>query len=477
MTKLANALLSQVSAPGRRSAAHTLASAQSERRSATQADANVFQDALALVMGIGRDNALGAVQGVAATTLKAGNSGKVEEDTVPDAQAPSGLAGLALPGVPPALSALAPNIDGPTASAPTFGESIASAPTFGESIASAPSIDGLIASAPNIGGPTVSAPTFGGPIASAPTVDELTASTPTFGRPTVSAPNIDEPIASAPNIDGLIASAPSIGRPTVSAPSIDGLIASAPTFGGPTVSVPTLRGPTASTHVASKGFVDEIVGTPVSGSKVPAEPAAAGLLDTGQLASLPTAERHNEVAFSSLMVSHSKPESEPATMLSVAVAAFETRNSAPTQNSHAQPGAIEVRVGERGWDQAVGEKLVWMTSQKKQVAELHLNPPDLGPLKITITLDQSQASAQFVSAHASVREALELAMPRLREMLADSGITLGNTSVGGDSFREQAQPQPRANVTQPVATTPDPGTAVSGTRRLHHGHGLVDTFA
>jgi len=164
-------------------------------------------------------------------------------------------------------------------------------------------------------------------------------------------------------------------------------------------------------------------------------------------------------------------------MLSVAVAAFETRNSAPTQNSQAQPGAVEVRVGERGWDQAVGEKLVWMTNQKKQVAELHLNPPDLGPLKITITLDQSQASAQFVSAHASVREALELAMPRLREMLADSGITLGNTSVGGDSFREQAQPQPRANVTQPVATRPDPGIAVSGTRQLRHGHGLVDTFA
>ncbi|MEI8029556.1 MAG: flagellar hook-length control protein FliK, partial [Comamonadaceae bacterium] len=244
-----------------------------------------------------------------------------------------------------------------------------------------------------------------------------------------------------------------------------------------TASVPTFRGLTASAHVASRGFVDGIAGTPVAGSKVPAEPAAAGLLDTGQLASLPTAERHNEVAFSSLLVSHSKTESEPATMLSVAVAAFETRNSAPTQNSQAQPGAVEVRVGERGWDQAVGEKLVWMTNQKKQVAELHLNPPDLGPLKITITLDQSQASAQFVSAHASVREALELAMPRLREMLADSGITLGNTSVGGDSFREQAQPQPRANVTQPVATRPDPGIAVSGTRQLRHGHGLVDTFA
>ncbi|MEI8031118.1 MAG: hypothetical protein WCH35_15165, partial [Comamonadaceae bacterium] len=106
MTELANALLSKVLAPARRLAAHTLASAQPERRGATQADANVFQDALALVMGVGLDNTFGAVQGVAATILKAGNSGKVEEDTLPDAHAPSDLAGLALPGVPPALSAL-----------------------------------------------------------------------------------------------------------------------------------------------------------------------------------------------------------------------------------------------------------------------------------------------------------------------------------------------------------------------------------
>jgi flagellar hook-length control protein FliK len=158
---------------------------------------------------------------------------------------------------------------------------------------------------------------------------------------------------------------------------------------------------------------------------------------------------------------------------------IENGSAIPTRNVPVpEPsGTVHARVGERGWDQGVGEKLVWMVNQKHQVAQLHLNPPDLGPLKITISLDQNQASAQFVSAHASVREAIEVAMPRLREMLADSGITLGNASVGTEAFREPAQQQPSAHVTQSVVTAVDSGAVSSGERVLRSMHGLVDTFA
>jgi flagellar hook-length control protein FliK len=43
-----------------------------------------------------------------------------------------------------------------------------------------------------------------------------------------------------------------------------------------------------------------------------------------------------------------------------------------------------------------------------------------------------------------VRDAIEAAMPRLREMLADSGIMLGNTMVGAESFQQQQQQQASA---------------------------------
>jgi flagellar hook-length control protein FliK len=82
---------------------------------------------------------------------------------------------------------------------------------------------------------------------------------------------------------------------------------------------------------------------------------------------------------------------------------------------------------------------MWMANQNHQVAELHLNPPNLGPLEVRLTINNDQASALFVSQHSAVRDAIESAMPRLREMLADNGITLGNASVGSESLGQQQQ--------------------------------------
>lgn len=98
---------------------------------------------------------------------------------------------------------------------------------------------------------------------------------------------------------------------------------------------------------------------------------------------------------------------------------------------------VTPRVGSAEWAGGVGEKVVWMVNQGHQVAELHLNPPNLGPLEVRLTISNDQASALFVSHHSAVREAIETALPRLREVLADNGIMLGNVAVGSESFRQQ----------------------------------------
>ncbi|MDD5328867.1 MAG: flagellar hook-length control protein FliK [Sulfuricella sp.] len=110
------------------------------------------------------------------------------------------------------------------------------------------------------------------------------------------------------------------------------------------------------------------------------------------------------------------------------------RRPEPVPAQHVLP-----RVGSAEWGGAVGDKVLWMAGQSRQVAELHLNPPSLGPLEVRLTVSNDQASALFVSHHAAVREAIETALPRLREMLADSGIMLGNVSVGAESFSQQQQ--------------------------------------
>lgn len=94
-------------------------------------------------------------------------------------------------------------------------------------------------------------------------------------------------------------------------------------------------------------------------------------------------------------------------------------------------------VGSNEWGDALGKQVAWMGNANHQVAELQLNPAGLGPLKITLTINNHQAEALFVSAHPAVRAAVEAALPQLRTNLADNGISLGNTSVSADTQQQQ----------------------------------------
>lgn len=98
---------------------------------------------------------------------------------------------------------------------------------------------------------------------------------------------------------------------------------------------------------------------------------------------------------------------------------------------------LEPRIGSAGWDNALGQKVLWMVSNQQQVAELNLDPPDLGPLQVTLSINNDQASATFVSQHADVRQALEAALPRLKEMMAESGINLGDATVSAGTSQQQ----------------------------------------
>lgn len=141
-------------------------------------------------------------------------------------------------------------------------------------------------------------------------------------------------------------------------------------------------------------------------------------------------------------------------------------------------------VGAAGWDGALAQKVVWLAGERQQVAELHLNPPHLGPLEVRVSVASDQsgvANAQFASPHAAVREAVEAAMPRLREILAESGITLGNTTVGNDSFRHQqgftpADGRPVTWRVEAGAGAASPAGASLGVTRGAR-NGLVDIFA
>ena len=110
----------------------------------------------------------------------------------------------------------------------------------------------------------------------------------------------------------------------------------------------------------------------------------------------------------------------------------------PAAPAVASQAALTPEVGSGEWGKALGQQMVHMGKAGEHVAELQLNPPGLGPLKVTLSMNDNQVQALFVSAHSSVRAAVEAALPQLRTTLADSGISLGNTSVDSGNQQQAA---------------------------------------
>ncbi|HEY9099155.1 MAG TPA: flagellar hook-length control protein FliK [Thiobacillus sp.] len=152
----------------------------------------------------------------------------------------------------------------------------------------------------------------------------------------------------------------------------------------------------------------------------------------------------------------------------------------PTPHTGVASNRLAPSVGTAAWGQALGDKIVWMVGGAQQTASLTLNPPNLGPLQIVLNISNEQATASFFSAQPEVRQALEAAFPRLREMMSEAGIQLGQATVSADTPQQQAfeQPTQRATTSYSSSTEPVPlDMQATHTLPIRVGRGLVDTFA
>ena len=207
---------------------------------------------------------------------------------------------------------------------------------------------------------------------------------------------------------------------------------------------------------------------PVTAAKVEAEPAIIAATDKA-LSSKPVIELDAKQA-----------PLAPTQMPTPARTETAATNLAPAS---ATPLTVDIKVGTPGWDTAFSQRVAWAATNQHQVVELRLNPPNLGPVEIRITVNNDQTTAMFVSAHASVRDSIESALPRLREMLAESGLTLGNVNVSSQSFQQQqqaAQNEEQSKSQQkgaPLDLALDAARPLQNVNLLRAHNGLVDTFA
>lgn len=136
------------------------------------------------------------------------------------------------------------------------------------------------------------------------------------------------------------------------------------------------------------------------------------------------------------------------------------------------------------WGEVVGDRVHWMVAQNIQEAKIRLNPPELGLLEVRVQVgNDQQTSISFSSPHAQVRDALETAMPRLREMFGENGLTLGNVDVSHQSMTGQGhgtQGEENQNkATQSVVNTSGEKSSIieSGANNMITGTGMLDLYA
>ncbi|MEQ6342335.1 MAG: flagellar hook-length control protein FliK [Gammaproteobacteria bacterium] len=143
--------------------------------------------------------------------------------------------------------------------------------------------------------------------------------------------------------------------------------------------------------------------------------------------------------------------------------------------------AITLPVGADGWGQELGSRVQWLAHNNVQAAELRINPPHLGPIEIRIKVDGDQTSVSFSSQHVVTRDALEAAIPRLRDMLGDNGLNLANVNVSSQSFSDQRGQQAgshdvyRASLSESSEAVLDDSSSANLSRDI--AIGLVDYYA
>lgn len=140
---------------------------------------------------------------------------------------------------------------------------------------------------------------------------------------------------------------------------------------------------------------------------------------------------------------------------------------------------IDVPLQDPAWGDALNERVTFMSGKDIRNAEIRLNPAELGPIRVHLSVDDRGTSVSFTAHHAHTRDAIEQALPRLRELFNDQGLSLGQASVSdhGVHHGHERDGADRAEWLPQDVDSDDADLAPSPGQNRRVSDGLVDTFA
>ena len=125
------------------------------------------------------------------------------------------------------------------------------------------------------------------------------------------------------------------------------------------------------------------------------------------------------------------------------VFALPTAGAATAARGSEMPAPVQANVptpfAAPGFQQALGYQVSLLARDGIGQAELHLNPADMGPVSVQITMTGDQARVDFGADLAQTRQALEAGWAELASSLKDAGFTLSGGGVSDHARERQAQ--------------------------------------
>jgi flagellar hook-length control protein FliK len=158
--------------------------------------------------------------------------------------------------------------------------------------------------------------------------------------------------------------------------------------------------------------------------------------------------------------------------------------AAPADATPATALKIHAGLDSADFPQGLSDRVSWMVDNGVNGAKLQVNPPQLGPIELRISVQGDHAQVWMTTHSAVARDALESSSPKLREMLNAQGFGQVSVDISQRSFhdrsaytppyqRDSAGDRSRA-VTPAAATTAASMTAGSGPRTAL---GALDAYA
>ncbi|NOU50805.1 hypothetical protein HG263_09700 [Pseudoalteromonas sp. JBTF-M23] len=167
----------------------------------------------------------------------------------------------------------------------------------------------------------------------------------------------------------------------------------------------------------------------------------------------------------------------------------EAPQSIQHQQSHASTQKVQVdaqmlqavNIARNDAAKMLQEKVSMMLNLNNQEAEIRLDPRELGMMQIRIRTDAEQAQVNFVVQNQQAKDLLEQSMPKLREMLAEQGIELGQSNIeyGDGSQGEQGfgSEQQHGSKTGLSAQSEDEQNSDNTTERTLNDGSSIDYYA